>query len=148
MDNTNRSVANSGAAPFVRQFLWLACLFGGSATLLGAFGAHALKDVLSAYQLQIYETGIRYQFYHTFALVAAAWWGGWGNPRRARMAGWLFVAGILCFSGSLYLLALREVLGIPDVGKYVGWITPLGGTLFVAGWGALLLGAGGGNRQA
>ncbi|MEY3053036.1 MAG: hypothetical protein RLY31_2821 [Bacteroidota bacterium] len=112
----------------------LACFFGASATLLGAFGAHVLKSQLAEHQLQMYETGVRYQFYHTFALMVAAWLYGRGMSSLGRSAAWLFVTGVSCFSGSLYVLALRDVLGIPSAGAYIGWITPVGGTLLIVGW--------------
>lgn len=101
---------------------------------LGAFGAHALKARLSAEMLAVFDTGVRYQMYHVFALVAAAWaWARW--PARAfALAGWLFIAGIALFSGSLYLLALTGV-------RWLGAITPLGGLAFLAGWLCLAWGA-------
>jgi len=101
---------------------------------LGAFAAHGLKATLSPDLLVVFETGVRYQMYHAFALFAAAWgWARW--PSRAFMfAGWLFVAGITVFSGSLYLLALSGA-------RWLGAITPLGGLAFLAGWLCLTWGA-------
>ena len=102
---------------------------------LGAFGAHALKARLSPDLLAVFETGVRYQMYHVFALAAAAWgYARW--PGRAFVAaGWLFVAGIVMFSGSLYLLALTGM-------RVLGAVTPLGGLAFLAGWLCLAWGAG------
>ena len=102
---------------------------------LGAFGAHALKASLAPDMLAVFETGVRYQMYHVFALFAAAWaWARW--PSRVLAAsGWLFVAGIVIFSGSLYLLALTGV-------RMLGAITPVGGLAFLAGWLCLAIGAG------
>jgi uncharacterized membrane protein YgdD (TMEM256/DUF423 family) len=108
--------------------------------LIGAFGAHALKAKVPPDLLAVFETGARYQMYHAFALFAAAWgasrwpskWFGW--------AGGLFVAGILLFSGSLYLLALTGT-------RTFGAITPVGGLAFLAGWLCLLLGAGSNLRK-
>src|SRR5262245_31141246 len=102
-----------------------AAAFSGVA--LGAFGAHALEARLAPDMLAVFETGARYQMYHAFALLAAAWaWARW--PRRAfTVAGVLFVAGILLFSGSLYLLAVTGVRGL-------GIVTPLGGLALLAGW--------------
>jgi uncharacterized membrane protein YgdD (TMEM256/DUF423 family) len=93
----------------------------------GAFGAHGLKERLSAEMLAVFETGARYQMYHAFALVASAWavarWpGAWSNA-----SGWLFVAGTLVFSGSLYVLSLTGL-------RWLGAVTPLGGLAFLAGW--------------
>ncbi len=100
----------------------------------GAFGAHALKNTLSPDMLAVFETGVRYQMYHAFALVAAAQaWTRWPAPVFAA-AGWLFAAGIIGFSGSLYLLAFTGV-------RALGAITPLGGLAFLAGWLCLTLGA-------
>jgi uncharacterized membrane protein YgdD (TMEM256/DUF423 family) len=102
----------------------LSALIGVAA---GAFGAHGLKSRLSAEMLNTFEVGVRYQMYHAFALIVAAWvqtrWPG--TP--AITGGWLFVAGTLLFSGSLYLLSLTGV-------RWLGAITPLGGLAFLAGW--------------
>jgi uncharacterized membrane protein YgdD (TMEM256/DUF423 family) len=84
--------------------------------------------------LAVFETGVRYQMYHAFALFAAAWgWARW-QSRPFAIAGGLFVAGILIFSGSLYLLALTET-------RWLGAIAPLGGLAFLAGWLCLAWGA-------
>jgi uncharacterized membrane protein YgdD (TMEM256/DUF423 family) len=101
---------------------------------LGAFAAHGLKAHLSPDLLAAFETGVRYQMYHVFALVAAAWgWARW-QTRAFVLAGWLFVAGMVVFSGSLYLLALTGT-------RWLGAITPLGGLAFLAGWLCLTWGA-------
>ena len=89
---------------------------------LGAFGAHAMKSKLSPEMLAVFETGVRYQMYHALALVAAAWaWARWPS-RVFTVAGWSFVAGIVVFSGSLYLLAFTGVraLGAVSVRKMDG----------------------------
>jgi uncharacterized membrane protein YgdD (TMEM256/DUF423 family) len=102
---------------------------------LGAFGAHALKASLAPDMLAVFETGVRYQMYHVFALFAAAWaWARWPGKTLAA-SGWLFITGIVIFSGSLYLLALTGV-------RALGAITPLGGLAFLAGWLCLAIGAG------
>lgn len=100
----------------------------------GAFGAHALRARLSPELLAVFETGVRYQMYHAFAMFAAAWaWARW--PRRIfGMAGALFLAGIVVFSGSLYLLALTGL-------RWLGAVTPVGGLAFLAGWVMLAIGA-------
>ncbi len=100
----------------------------------GAFGAHALKASLPADMLAVFETGVRYQMYHAFALCAAAWGSARWQSRPFAIAGGLFVAGIVVFSGSLYLLALTEM-------RWLGAITPLGGLAFLAGWLCLAWGA-------
>ncbi|HEX8691824.1 MAG TPA: DUF423 domain-containing protein [Longimicrobium sp.] len=116
----------------VRTFWILGCVFGLLGVAAGAFGAHALRERLSADLLAVFETGARYQMYHALALLAvataAARWpgGGWALP------GWLFTAGILVFSGSLYLLALTGA-------RWLGAVTPLGGLCLLGGWAALAL---------
>ncbi len=114
-----------------QTFLTLASLSGLLAVALGAFGAHALKTRLDAYALTVYETAVQYQFYHSLALLAVALYL-MHQPQAAlaRSAGWLFVAGMVLFSGSLYVLAFSGV-------KWLGAITPLGGLCFIAGWGCL-----------
>lgn len=117
-------------------------LGAGSAALgvaAGAFGAHALRARVEPRLLEVFETGARYQMYHAFALVAVGWLlaraGGMtaavmGPPPGTGLAvasGWLFVAGTLLFSGSLYAMTLTGV-------RALGAITPLGGVCFIAGW--------------
>jgi len=97
------------------------------AVALGAFAAHGLKARLSVELLATFETGVRYQMYHALALLAVGWactrWPG----GAANASGWLFVAGSVLFSGSLYALSLSGV-------RWLGAITPLGGAAFLAGW--------------
>lgn len=113
----------------------IACLSGAFAVITGAFGAHSLADVLQEEQLQSYKTGVQYQFYHTLALMLTAWLSAKSENRWwINLAGWLFSAGIICFSGSIYLLALREILGISSLTPVLGPATPLGGLMFIAGW--------------
>ena len=111
-----------------RLFFGLAALFGALAVALGAFGAHALESRLSEAMLATFETGVRYNFYHALALVAVVVAvNRWPNSSLPTVAGWLFVAGIVIFSGSLYILALSGV-------RWLGAITPIGGVAFIAGW--------------
>ena len=118
-----------------RVFFLLGTLFGALGVGLGAFGAHALKERLSADRLSTFETGVHYQIYHALALVAVVVaLGRWPDSSLSVTAGWLFVAGIILFSGSLYGLALLDV-------RILGAITPLGGVAFIAGWLCLLLAA-------
>jgi uncharacterized membrane protein YgdD (TMEM256/DUF423 family) len=111
-----------------------AAVAGFLGVALGAFAAHGLKGILAADMVATFETGVRYQMYHAFALFAAAWgWARW--PARIFVTGGaLFVAGIVLFSGSLYLLAFTGE-------RWLGAITPLGGLLFLAGWVCLIVGA-------
>lgn len=103
------------------------------AVALGAFGAHALRSRLSPDLLATFETGVRYHLYHALALLACAWvLDRWPSP-QAGWAGWLFVAGIALFSGSLYLLTLTGV-------RWWGAVTPVGGVALLAGWACLAWG--------
>jgi uncharacterized membrane protein YgdD (TMEM256/DUF423 family) len=116
-----------------RLFLVIGALSGFIAVALGAFGAHALRDRLSADMLDVFKTGVTYQMYHALALLAVglllARLSIDGSPWLTA-AGWLFIAGTVLFSGSLYLLALSGT-------TWLGAITPLGGVAFLLGWLAL-----------
>ena len=111
----------------------------GIAVILGAFGAHALKEKLAADQLQVFETAVRYQMYHSFALISVALLSEKFNTQWLNYSGYLFMAGIILFCGSLYLLSTRNLLGI-DNWKFLGPITPLGGLCFICGWMLMLIG--------
>lgn len=100
---------------------------------LGAFAAHSLKSRIPAEMLVVFETGVRYQFYHSFALFVAGWALDKYAERQFRVAGWLFLAGIVLFSGSLYALAF---VGVP----WLGIVTPVGGLAFLAAWAVLAYG--------
>ena len=117
-----------------RTFLLIGALAGFIGVMFGAFGAHALRNRLPAEMLAVFETGVRYQMYHAFALLitalALARFDGW----LLRTAGWLFTAGIVLFSGSLYALALTGV-------TVLGAVTPLGGLAFLAGWACFIIAA-------
>ncbi len=116
-----------------KKFIRLAAAFAALAVGMGAFGAHALKALLTEYQLDIYKTAVQYQFFHVFALfIVALLIDRFAHPLLAR-AGWFFVAGILLFSGSLYLLACRDILGIGPA-NWLGPLTPIGGLCFIIGW--------------
>ena len=116
-----------------KTFFLLASLFGGLAVALGAFGSHGLSGRLSADLLNTYEIAVRYQFYHALALfgVVVAL-GRWPQAGLATWAGWLFVVGVLIFSGSLYLLVFTGA-------RWLGAITPIGGVAMIAGWVCLAL---------
>ena len=110
-----------------KGFLLLAALSGFLAVALGAFGAHGLKQVTTPEMIDIFNLGVAYQFYHTFALIAVAFSGHWLKSRLIDWAGYLFLLGIVMFSGSLYLYVL--------VGsKWTGPVTPMGGVCFLLGW--------------
>lgn len=117
-----------------RTFFALGAVLAGLGVALGAFGAHALKARLAPDMLAVWETGVRYQLVHALGLLAVAWalarWPG----GAVQVSGWLFVAGTLLFSGSLYALALSGVRGL-------GAVTPLGGAAWIVGWACLAWGA-------
>jgi uncharacterized membrane protein YgdD (TMEM256/DUF423 family) len=120
-----------------KTFLSFATLSGCLVVALGAMGAHILRDHvhLAEQNLQVYETAVRYQAYHTLALAVLSLFVMQFPSKLGDLAGKLFMAGILIFSGSLYFLALRPLLGIePDHLKWVGIFTPFGGLAFISGW--------------
>jgi uncharacterized membrane protein YgdD (TMEM256/DUF423 family) len=118
-----------------RVFFTLGSISAGLAVALGAFGAHALRGRLAADMLANFETGVRYQMYHALALLAVAWAvSRWSGSNLPVAAGWLFVAGTMLFSASLYVLSLTGT-------RWLGAITPLGGVSFVVGWLCLVLAA-------
>lgn len=118
-------------------FLRLSAISGILAVMLGAFGAHSLKALISSDDLAIYETGICYQFYHTFALLAVGILLYLKPSSLLINSGYAFSIGILFFSGSLYGLALRN-LGEVNL-NWLGPITPIGGLVLLMGWLLLLL---------
>ncbi|MCS6820004.1 MAG: DUF423 domain-containing protein [Chitinophagales bacterium] len=107
----------------------IACLLGALAVGLGAFGAHGLKPLLDSYQTEIYQKAVFYHLAHVLIVVVLS---STENSNRFLWANILFIAGIILFSGSLYLLATAHLTGIPS--KIIGPVTPLGGLCFIAGW--------------
>ncbi len=115
-----------------RYWFITGCLIAGLGVAAGAFGAHALKQRLSTELLQVFETGVRYQMYHAFGLILVALaMDRWPN-NTLQIAGWLFLAGIVLFSGSLYALCLSGI-------RALGAVTPIGGLCFLGGWAFLAL---------
>ena len=117
-----------------RLFVIIGALSGGIGVAAGAFGAHALRARLEPRLLEVFETGARYQLYHAIAMLAAAWIVTRFPGPLASASGWLFLAGTVLFSGSLYAMSLTGV-------RALGAITPLGGVGFIAGWACLALAA-------
>jgi uncharacterized membrane protein YgdD (TMEM256/DUF423 family) len=114
-------------------FLLAGALAGFLGVAAGAFGAHALRSRLSSDMLAVFETAVRYQMYHAFALlITAAAVGRAGGARLLLAAGWSFIVGIVLFSGSLYALAFSGV-------SILGAITPIGGLALLAGWACLAI---------
>jgi uncharacterized membrane protein YgdD (TMEM256/DUF423 family) len=117
-----------------RSLLLAAAVLGFSGVALGAFGAHALRQRLSPELLAVYQTGVQYHLVHAVAALTVALMVAQRPLTAFLAAGWLFVAGVVVFSGSLYVLAITGV-------RVLGAITPLGGLAFLAGWLALAVGA-------
>ena len=115
-----------------KQIIVTAAFFGLLAVIAGAFGAHALQAVLSPKQLEVWHTAVQYQFYHVFALLFLATLTRFKN-NMVITTYYLFTFGIILFSGSLYLLACRDILGWNWIHVF-GPITPVGGLLFILGW--------------
>ena len=115
-----------------RNILLAGAVFMALGVLLGAFGAHALKKMLSPEMLVVYKTGVEYQFYHAIGLLAIGLVGFHIESKWLRWSGILLVVGIVLFSGSLYALSISGI-------KILGAITPIGGLSFVAGWVCLVV---------
>jgi uncharacterized membrane protein YgdD (TMEM256/DUF423 family) len=113
--------------------LIITCLLGMLAILLGAFGAHALKDLLTTDQLLSFETAVRYQMYHVIVLLFVNTHKGFSTVQKNRIS-WLFFFGILFFSGSIYVIQLTKITA-----KSIWFVTPFGGLLLVIGWGCMLV---------
>ena len=108
--------------------LIITCVFGASAIMLGAFGAHALKETLTVDQLQSFETAVRYQMYHVMVLLFLNTYESF-SIKQKKVISYLFFTGIIFFSGSIYLIQLT-----PIAAKSIWFVTPLGGLFFMFGW--------------
>ena len=122
-----------------KVFLAFASVFGALAVALGAFGAHALKRLVSEAAVNIFETGVRYQFYHVFAIALVGILYREYSNNWMIWAGNLFITGIILFSGSLYLLTYIKAAEKQGL-EWVGIVTPFGGLAFIAGWVCMLIG--------
>ncbi len=116
----------------MKSILTIAAISGLLAVVLGAFGAHALKKMISPEMLEVYKTGVQYQFYHTFALLAVGVLMHFNTSKALQWSGYLFVVGILLFSGSLYVMTITGI-------KTLGIITPFGGTVWIVAWFLLMV---------
>ena len=114
------------------KMIGVGAIFSGLAVALGAFGAHALKEKLSPYALDVFETGVKYQMYHALAIIAVGLLASRIDGPALRVSAYSFMIGILVFSGSLYTLAFTGT-------KWLGAITPMGGLAFLVGWISLAL---------
>lgn len=117
-----------------RLFLLIGAVSGGISVAAGAFGAHALRDKVEPRLLEVFETAARYQMYHALALLAVGLIASRWPSSLVSSAGWLFVAGTLFFSGSLYAMTFTGI-------RALGAITPIGGVCFIAGWACIALAA-------
>jgi uncharacterized membrane protein YgdD (TMEM256/DUF423 family) len=119
-----------------KKIISTGAFFGMLAIVLGAFGAHALKKVLTIEELSTFETGVRYQMYHAFFLLFIGITNSISQKIKKTIL-YLVVFGVIFFSGSIYLLATNNLTSFDF--KIIGFVTPLGGLLLILGWGALLL---------
>jgi uncharacterized membrane protein YgdD (TMEM256/DUF423 family) len=125
----------------VKRYLVLASVFGGLAVVLGAFGAHGLQKLTSDEKiLHSYSTAVEYQFYHALALLLLSFAGDKLPKRWLAWAVGCFTAGIILFSGSLYLVSYLKING-SDTVRWIGPVTPAGGLCLIAGWLFLLMAA-------
>jgi uncharacterized membrane protein YgdD (TMEM256/DUF423 family) len=122
-----------------KRIILTAAFLGALAVILGAFGAHTLKKLIDVSSLEIWQKGVEYQFYHTFALLYLSTFARYKN-KLIGLAFLFFVLGIILFSGSLYLLALKDVY-TSSIAAVIGPITPIGGLFFILGWICLFLAA-------
>jgi uncharacterized membrane protein YgdD (TMEM256/DUF423 family) len=122
-----------------KRIILTAAFFGALAVVLGAFGAHSLKKIIEPDSLVIWQKGVEYQFYHTFALLYLSTFARYKH-KLISLAFVFFTSGIILFSGSLYFLALKNVYDLPFV-AILGPITPIGGLCFILGWVCLFLAA-------
>ena len=111
----------------MKNTIIVAGISGLLAVALGAFGAHGLKGIISPEMLEVYKTGVQYQFYHTFALLIVGVLMSFSQSKGLTWSAYLFITGIILFSGSLYLLAITGI-------KALGMITPFGGITWIAAW--------------
>ena len=122
-----------------KSFLKIATFLGALAVVLGAFGAHSLKQVVSDNAVNTFETGVRYQFYHVFALLATGLIYKDYTNKWITYAGKLFITGIILFSGSLYVLTFF-VAPVKPSASWIGIVTPFGGLASILGWIFLFVG--------
>ena len=119
-----------------KKIISTAAIFGMIAIILGAFGAHALKKVLSLEQLSTFETGVRYQMYHAIFLLFIGLLNDLSQKAKKTIY-FLVLFGVILFSGSIYLLATNDLTSFDF--KAIGFVTPIGGLLLILAWGVLLL---------
>lgn len=124
----------------MRSTFITASVLGVLAVILGAFGAHGLRPLIPEDSLESYRTAVSYQFYHVFAMLAAGILFHITQDKKFRYASNAFLAGIIFFSGSIYLLSTRAATGLDGI-TFLGPVTPLGGTFFILGWILMAIGS-------
>lgn len=120
-----------------KKIVFTASILGALTIAIGAFGAHGLKELINVKSLQTFETGVRYQMYHTFAILILGFANGIGKTTQK----WVFrffLIGILLFSGSIYALSLKEIISLDT--SLIAILTPIGGLFFILGWLRLAMG--------
>lgn len=122
-----------------KRHLKIGAILGVLAVILGAFGAHALKQMVSTNAVNTFETGVRYQFYHVYALFLTGILFKEFPSKWLKMSGNLFILGTILFSGSLYILTFYQAI-VKPVPVFIGIITPFGGLAYILGWVFLLIG--------
>ena len=122
-----------------KRIILVAAFFGALAVILGAFGAHGLEGKISEQHIETWKTANQYHFYHTLALLFLSTFSR-AKSASIRVSFIAFIIGLLFFSGSLYLLSVREITGFGNP-AILGPITPLGGVAFIVGWAALFVAA-------
>lgn len=132
------NLADKNRQSMNKRIIITAALLGLIAVILGAFGAHTLKAWLSAEQIAIWDKGVTYQFYHTFAMLYLSTFARYKN-KLINISYFCFLVGIILFSGSLYVLSTSALIGI--LPEQIGFITPVGGLFFILGWIMLFLAA-------
>jgi uncharacterized membrane protein YgdD (TMEM256/DUF423 family) len=114
------------------KFIIIGSFFALTATIAGALGAHALKNIIPPSSLESFKTGVEYQMYHAIAIIFTGILMHQHHKKKIRWVGYFFIAGIFCFSGSIYALSTSRVTGIDF--SFLGPVTPMGGLLFMTGW--------------
>lgn len=122
----------------MKNLLAIVGLLGVTGVILGALGAHSLRPHLTDIQFNSYETGVRYHFYHTLAILMMTILYTITQDTRFKKIAYLFLIGIFLFSGSIYLLATRDLTGLGAAASIFGPITPVGGLVFISAWGYLI----------
>jgi uncharacterized membrane protein YgdD (TMEM256/DUF423 family) len=129
-----------------KKFIATGVLLGAIAVALGAFGAHGLKKIVPAETVQSFQTGVQYQMYHALVLILSGILFEKFPNRYLLFAGRFFLAGIIFFSGSLYLMAMFKAIALTGFDK-IGIITPIGGVFFITGWLLLFTGIAGKGKS-